>query len=446
MDSCTADPTKTIFDIGTTPLSTYTLDEEGLVKSGDCSTIDLGINPQIDSNFACCGKPLHTTQPIAQETAGLHMYRQDCVLSKTDPNTQLYANLDGHGLYGHCYSEAAARRFQHHYEIDKNKLVAKCMDGTIMELLNTWFLETHEYVVSQLPNTCSYNTSGTTATVVLIAQCPVSKKRFIIGANVGDTPAYFKQNDTIFPLFETHSVDSKTEYKRYVLKCQEQGTLPYEFIYNRINVIGGNPHPDPTITGHLPMYNWDPITQTVTTNQDSYAKLIAGFPYPGGIQSIHRDTSEDHKHENWGSTVAGRLQMTRTIGDCSDKEKLYLDCEPSVIVHELDLTTDCTLIIGSDGFFDASKVEESFDIIHHTLTARMGDTGGDGAGGGSLSVVTTTSDSDPYTRTCAALWDKLCSNLHEANESFGCEMFTHLDGVPNHDDISYIIGHIKGSG
>ena len=437
-----------------TPSPKFELDAFSLDKSIQTlpSLFESILPKQLTANSIVLGKNKNKIDPnVNSHTSGIEMYRQDATCTIKDKNTLMSIIADGHGIMGDKFSKLTTERLIEHYNIDKNMLIGACIDNTITKLIQTWFQETQKYTIENLPKTEDYNISGTTVTLVIIAQCPISKRRFIIGANVGDTPAYYQQDGIIYPIFENHSVDSKEEYKRYVLRCQKNAKLPFDFVYNRINVFGGNPHPDPTITCTLPMYTWDPITQTVNLNEDSYEKLIAGFPYPGGIQSIHRDDSPEKKHENWGSTIAGRLQMTRTIGDINDKEMLFLDCVPFVTAKEIDTNLDCTYVIGSDGFFDGSKVSDTFSTINQYLNEDEEIDDDDKIDADDDDMVAAEDDMVPddceevskLTKICGELWVKLCLNLKEANDSFGCQMFPYVNGVPSHDDISLIICNTK---
>lgn len=433
-----------------TPSPKYELDAFPLDKGiQTLPSIFHGIIPKkLDANSITIGKDKNNKDPSVSQASGIKMYRQDATFTKKDNNTMISIIADGHGVMGDKFSKLTIERLIQHYDIDKNMILGACVDNTIKSLINVWFKETNEYTVENLPKTQQYDISGTTVTLVIISQCPVSNKRFIIGANVGDTPAYYQQDGIIYPIFENHSVDSKDEYKRYVLRCKKHHKLPFDFIYNRINVPCGNKHPDPTITCTLPMYDWDPISETVSLNEDSYTKLLAGFPYPGGIQSIHRDESQEKKHENWGSTIAGRLQMTRTIGDKYDKNMLFLDCEASIIAKEIDPDLDCTFIIGSDGFFDGSKVSDTFNIINkHLYDDEDVDEDVDDEDKDEEIIadyhLEDLEEISKLTTICSELWDKLCLNLKEGNDSFGFEMFPHLNGVPSHDDISLIICNTK---
>jgi len=98
---------------------------------------------------------------------------------------------------------------------------------------------------------------------------------------------------------------------------------------------------------------------------DEHCAYIDTLGYHGGIQSVRKHvlrdatgkavaTETDKRHLNWGSTVGGRPQNTRMLGDFEDKQMLHLDAEPSVSVVRLDRSMGATwLVVASDGVADA---------------------------------------------------------------------------------------------
>jgi serine/threonine protein phosphatase PrpC len=62
--------------------------------------------------------------------------------------------------------------------------------------------------------------------------------------------------------------------------------------------------------------------------------------------------------QNWGSTLGGTLQITRSLKDNVIKDSLGISAEPSVAVYELNEGEECTLMVASDGFTDVFYFNE----------------------------------------------------------------------------------------
>jgi len=242
----------------------------------------------------------------------------------------------------------------------------------------------------------------------------------VVTANVGDSPAMLAFDDgrPHLMLTEAHSADSPEEYARYCARCSRDGKTPAQFVYNRFNCSGGHKLPGPN-GDYLPMsiFGLNASNEAVVIKENS--EYVATLGYHGGIQSVRKyvvkdqtgeaiDTQEDKRYMNWGSTVAGRPQNTRMLGDFDDKTSLHLDAEPSVSVVTLDRTMGCTwLILSSDGIADAHW----FESLASGLVTKSN------AGANSAQSLT------------EAIVIETIANAREAN-------FTFRDNLPAWDDLS----------
>jgi len=241
------------------------------------------------------------------------------------------------------------------------------------------FQHTEQYLRKEL---AAHYSGGTTATVTLIVD-----GTFIVCANVGDSPAVlgYDNNRPHEVLTASHSADAPEEYTRYRARCARDNIAPVEFVYNRFNCPGGHrlPGPDGTYEA-IPIFTLDESGQAVPIARNS--EYVASLGHHGGIQTVrkhvlHNAAGEvvgvqaDMAHLNWGSTVAGRPQNTRVLGDFEDKAELHLDAEPSVSLRRIDRSAGTTwLVVASDGVADAHWFETMM-----SQTAARAEAGSDSA-------------------------------------------------------------------
>lgn len=406
---------------------------------------------------------------------GSQLVGQDYVVALHDPHESpggeaLCLVLDGHGLQGHLWSsicgEHLKRCFLHNWEALTELCVQNDVDR-VDALVSRWFADAHARARRWLRSTPAASRSGTTASVVVVVCDRATGRRFAIHANVGDSPALLAEGDekgpAPIPMWEDHSVDNKQEYARYRRRCAQAGRAHAEWIFSRVNVPHGLCHPDPNVKAPLPMYQYDEGTGAVTVDSDAHATLLRGFPFPGGTQSVRRQPQSGQEHANWGSTIKGGLQVTRTLGDENEKAKHYLDCEAHVGVLELDAESTYTVCVGSDGFFDCFEYEQPLAIARRQQWWRSDE---QAAGLGQHSPLPSHAGaSQPVqqpvrksaTRSQAlqmelagALHERMCANVAAANadalEKSGLKLFrVGAHGEPEWDDISACILHLRGA-
>lgn len=328
--------------------------------------------------------------------------------------------LDGHGEFGELFAVYGGEALAAKYEEKWGELRQLCITGDFCtnggaDIIRSAFNE----VDALLRTTLGAFRGGATATVVAIID-----GEWMVSANVGDSPAILAQDNGSYEvLTASHSADNPEEYNRYRHKCKAEGTTPAEFVYNRFNCSSGPQIPGPNGDNKpIPIFEYDEAGDVRTIPRN--AEYVNSLGYHGGIQSVRKHVVTDttgtaiatdpkHIHENWGSTVAGRPQFTRMLGDFEDKDELHLDCEPGLHVTRLYRSRTSTLLVASDGIMDAHW----FGILAERLKARA-DAGENTARG-----------------LCQAMVQDTIVNAKEANFAFKEDEATGRD-VPAWDDLS----------
>jgi len=272
--------------------------------------------------------------------------------------------LDGHGEDGELFAVHGGEYLAKQLEIVWDQVRSACYsndDSQVTEICKMAFQETEQY----LGRTLGGNSGGSTATVAMIVD-----GTYIVTANVGDSPAFLCfENGTHRMLTASHSADSAEEYTRYRARCAHAGVTPAEFVFNRFNCPGGHRMAGPNGEyAPLAIFTLDQNNQAVPIEDN--LRYVDTLGHHGGIQSVRKHvvkdstgkaiaTQREMRHMNWGSTVAGRPQNTRMLGDWVDKAQLYLDAEPSVNMIQIDRSVGTTwLMVASDGVADAHWFEE----------------------------------------------------------------------------------------
>jgi len=274
--------------------------------------------------------------------------------------------LDGHSKDGERYAVSAGEHLGRLLEAKWTNIQDMCANGrtsALEALLRQMFAETDEMLRREI-FPCFLH-GGTTATVQLL----VSGKH-LVTANVGDTAAMLVYSDGFWQMLSgNHSADNPEEYERYRGRCARDGVEPQEFVFQRINCPGGNRLAGPNGDFKpIPIFklNENGKAIPIEENCEYMGKLGDRNPkYYGGTQSIRKycirdedgvaiGTQEDKRHCNWGSTVNGHGQSTRTLGDFIDKQELHLDAEPDVDIREIDPGRGpLCVLLASDGITDA---------------------------------------------------------------------------------------------
>jgi len=275
---------------------------------------------------------------------------------------------DGHGEYGELFSVHAGEFLANKVEAAWEQLKSYCYADEGFEasggkaFMGKFFEQAEEY----LERTLGTFTGGTTATM-----CAIVDGAFVVTANVGDTTAMIVHDDGSYEMLSCpHSADSPEEYARYRQRCKEDKVQPHEFVYNRFNCPGGPRLPGPDDT-HKPIPIFELNEHGAAVAIPKSAAYIQSLGHHGGVQSVRKHVINDPHtgeamtdpnkiHENWGSTVAGRPQNTRMLGDFSEKKMLHLDAVADVSCTVLDRVHYgmCWLLVASDGVTDAHWYED----------------------------------------------------------------------------------------
>jgi len=288
-----------------------------------------------------------------------------------DMRQTMVLNCDGHGDQGELFAVAGGEYLSRYFEQAWEELRSCCQRGDrdrVQEMARDIFAKCDGAMLRELGERF---VGGTTATV-----CCLIDGIHIITANVGDSPAMlaFEDGREHVMLTEPHSADSPEEYTRYCARCHGDGLEPAQFVYNRFNCGGGHKMPGPDGSwSPIPIFELDEKGEARVIQANS--EYIGTLGYHGGIQSVRKHvvideegkaigTQADKCYQNWGSTVAGRPQNTRILGDFEDKKALHLDCEPSTSMRTLDRSTGTVwLMVASDGIADAHWFENVSDSL-----------------------------------------------------------------------------------
>ena len=326
-----------------------------------------------------------------------------------NPNNQLLMVLDGHGPNGHHLSYVGGQLLFQNLERITPILVKHLEQGhqERVKPLLTWayrHTETQMFQTDALrqrvfsevtPN------SGCTASAVMILQA--SGQTHLVSSNAGDSPIYlYSPTQGVTECGREHNCDCReavTDYLQHLrarrlqmhqemlqqpapqqrrYEWRIEALQPKPIYWNRFNTrfggaitlpeicdIYGNPKP-------LTVWKYQTDDQGVpsaTVDLENYDQISKY--YPVGQQSrkvpatrIREDgrqvAEEGYEADNWGSTLAGRLQVIRGLGD--EYEGEHVTCEPYVSIHSLP--PQATLLLASDGLTDLEYTIPLMERIH----------------------------------------------------------------------------------
>ena len=343
---------------------------------------------------------LATTVPFRAHQAG-----QDRIIEAEGlgehPQNRLLMVSDGHGPNGHHVSYVGGQLlFQNLVRITPI-IVGHLRDGHQEKIpsLLTW---AYRHTEKQMYQTDSHRNrvfsrvtgnSGCTVSAALVLH--VSGQRYLISSNAGDSPIYLHtQADGVTECGREHNCDCQeavTDYLRHLQKVRQQleserhtlspeqqhakgrryqwrlqALKPKTIYWNRINTgtLGSLSVPQiADSTGQpIPLPTWKYLenhdgTPSATVDLDSYER-ISEF-YPVGGQSLKLPPTrvredgrtvavEGREADNFGSTLAGRVQVLRGLGD--EYEGEHVTCEPFVSIRTVP--GPATLLLASDGLTD----------------------------------------------------------------------------------------------
>lgn len=323
-----------------------------------------------------------------------HRYGQDTVmtLSGTHGASRWHAMavFDGHGSDGELASTRAAASLSHFLRTDPDwcaEVIADAPEEAAVRLRGR-FTRLFETIDASIPPE-----GGTTATLVLIVGTR------LVTVHVGDSPALLvplipsQSTRTGWSLTADHNWDAPEEYRAYLRRCSENGMRPYRAVRGRIN-CGGQIIPDDE--GRVEVYPiFVPETDRVDLSIAHRFNSIIRRRYPvsvGGSQSVRRMVYQEYnpalerwedsfplpgfESTNWGSTLAvpspysshgfrGGSQLTRSLGDASEKTDTMMRVDPDVAVFDLNRSSASSIVIliSSDGISDRWYGHELVDLI-----------------------------------------------------------------------------------
>ena len=338
-----------------------------------------------------------------------HQAGQDRIVSVKGildhPSNLLLMALDGHGLNGH-----------HHSYVGGNLMLKNL--GRILPLIYKHLRDGHQDRVEAILRWCFRHTesqmyqtgpnrnrifpyvsgdSGTTVSVVLLLH--ISGQRVMVTSNAGDSPIYLlAHGQEAVECGRDHNCDNRDAVEDYlkhlVVKRQflekqleeeevDQRNIqwrlnalnPRIIYWNRFNTDSPQAISVPQFTGPdglpapLPVWKYSQDaegTPTVSVDLDSYEQVSQFFPI--GLQSRKypptrtrpdgREVSlEGREAENWGSTLVGRGQNLRGLGD--EYEHEHVPCDPYVSIQ--NIKGPATLLVASDGLSDLDHTQALMD-------------------------------------------------------------------------------------
>jgi len=315
---------------------------------------------------------------VKDDILGLFCYGEDVVWISTVQYTELHIQVvgifDGHGDQGRQASLFFAKTCA-------NKLLAKGFMAQLrqdvyhvnftksQELLSKFFQRMDQMYKQQYPANIY---SGTTASIALILTMN-EYRRFVLTANVGDSPIFLCRGSHIYEHYQPHIWENSIAYKEYYQHCLFNHKIPSIPVIGRFNIIGSGsvlPRTESNVE-HVPFTLYkkgEPSldVDSIISFQQSIEKYAP--QYIGGTQSLAKmvyqtSNSSDttisslpgYVYKNWGSVVytpdrLSSIQMSKSLGDFYFKDQCHLSAIPFTMVTEI--FEPCTLFLCSDGITD----------------------------------------------------------------------------------------------
>lgn len=273
---------------------------------------------------------------------GPGQYGQDFVWCDTVSGVRVLILCDGHGKAGHDYAKQGALAFltllKTNVHLVQKHFATICKaesQNAVTQWLQKLFLCVEQHLYNVLH--CRGSKGGTTVTVTLIVE-----ERFIITANLGDSPAMLILKDGSYVMLtNAHSADDLEEYRKYQEYCQDNKKAPGRAVYPTFKVRGN----------YIPIFVQKPDGEwEVSKDNMQLFNRLAGPGKAGGVQTVRKDP--ENGHTNWGSTIEGKVQLLRSLGDFDQKEDGLMigNALPSITVYRAPEVFSITL--ASDGVMD----------------------------------------------------------------------------------------------
>lgn len=319
----------------------------------------------------------------------VRQYGQDCVVSfdlvGDVPGSHIVVTgvLDGHGLTGGSISRVTAEYVVHYMKTpENNRQLVEAVQRRSRDDIDAFCKKMYEELESLVIDgeavytSTGINAGGSTCTLNMVVA--VDGRLVVVSPNVGDSPAGLIKEGVWVSMSTDHSPENPEEYGRYRASCLKRGIEPADAVYGRINCSGFRmPDADGNYEPIHIYKNLDPDQPDgVIINERNAVHMQTRGCVPekslGGSQTVRRMVYEEtcsdgwqiggvipeYYGQNWGSTLDGTLQVTRSIKDTLIKNQFGISAEPSVAIYELAEGEECTLIAASDGFTDVFYFNE----------------------------------------------------------------------------------------
>lgn len=346
-----------------------------------------------------------------------HQAGQDRVIRSSGwgghPQNQLLMVLDGHGPNGHHVSYVGGQLLLQnlarvtpillrHLESEHPDRVASLLTWAYRQTENQMYQtdSRRNRIFSQVTGN-----SGSTVAVAMLLH--VSGKRFLVCSNAGDSLIHLyrpsKGVTTCSREYNGDCQEAVTDYLQHLEKVKHQlqkesegaspelqrryrwrleALRPKPIYWNRINTATPGSITVPQITNSrgqpTPLTVWKYTqakdgTPLATLDTASYRRISDFYPVGGQSRKVpptrvlpdgRTVAVEGHEADNFGSTLAGRLQVIRGLGD--EYEGEHCTCEPYVSIQTVE--GPATLLVASDGFTDLEHTLPMMTQLHHQRT------------------------------------------------------------------------------
>ena len=321
--------------------------------------------PLIDNTAASAAGEASLSPPqfegVFQQSLKGPILSEDRSLHKSEGTNFVRAVFDGHGgVPGAAFAEIGCTETEKFFDsIDWNKITPSMlkamMPGLFRRIDEKCREESQTRLVLAKIQAASHTTGkyyditrgGTTGTIVFVSFCPITLRRYILTAHVGDSDAAFVCGDVVTKLNAgDHGIDSFEEEKRIEADFQQRRTL------------------------------------AIAAGQSSYSVRRAEMIYNGGSRAFIQSDSKIIPNPEVAINKLGsrrsvcnlqgdlggyvvfndyRLAMTRALADFALRE-VGVIALPTVSVMYLDPDQNGQVVVASDGLWDG---------IYFTLEQKM---------------------------------------------------------------------------
>lgn len=226
---------------------------------------------------------------------------QDLVGEVVVPEGTILFVLDGHGCGAEIFVTIANELILHGV---KEKGIPGLVE-TVPKILDALVANDDAFITSYFEEIFSKAnnhkdlaswSAGSTATYTLVLTHQETKRRFVVTANVGDSPAMLVDAHTgqVERLYGQHSWDRIEEVANYTRRCETLGLKPLNVIYGRFNCKGAKRIPRPDYPNLMVPFNVfkNGLKDRVEIDEDTKDKFLhimkKKYNIVGGFQAATR--------------------------------------------------------------------------------------------------------------------------------------------------------------